>query len=435
MSYKQMTGNLISATKLVPTANSSAAYGVATGVWNLNDMYDYKRGGQWPIPAGVPGAPTITGVTGGNAQVAVAFSANASTGGLDVSSFTALASSGQSASATSSPITVTSLTNGTAITFTVKANNAAGASAASSASSSVTPSAPQYALIIFPKGSGEIARFDMTTTGSFTDHGDDLITDKLANACAGSATIALWGGNADNASITYSTFATAGNTTDFGDVAVAATYSAGLSNGTNAFFFGGGGVGGGALNTTTNVIQSKAFSSSGNMTDYGDLSVARRNLRGCGSPTRGLVGAGYTGSAYSNVVDYFSLSSSGNATDFGNLSLAGRGTLGPSFSSSVRAFWAGGVSTSSYDNGIDYFTIASTGNATDFGDLVNDPVHCFGVSNATHGFMGGGYATNGLTNLIQRITMATTGSAEDYDDLDAAKAVYSSVSSAHGGIA
>ena len=46
MSYKQMTGNIISATKVEPDATHEA--GGASGVWHLPDIYDYKRGANWP---------------------------------------------------------------------------------------------------------------------------------------------------------------------------------------------------------------------------------------------------------------------------------------------------------------------------------------------------------------------------------------------------
>ena len=44
MSYKQMTGNIISATKVEP--DGFYTNNAASGVWNLQDQYDYVRGGN-----------------------------------------------------------------------------------------------------------------------------------------------------------------------------------------------------------------------------------------------------------------------------------------------------------------------------------------------------------------------------------------------------
>ena len=84
-----------------------------------------------------------------------------------------------------------------------------------------------------------------------------------------------------------------------------------------------------------------------------------------GSGGRGLFGGGDSGTL-SNVIDYVTIATTGNATDFGDLTVA-RGYLA-SCSSSTRGLFGGGESTG-YSNVIDYVTIASTGNATDFGDL------------------------------------------------------------------
>jgi hypothetical protein len=92
-------------------------------------------------PATVPGAPTIGAVTAGNGQVSVAFTAPASNGGSAITGYSATCGAITVNGATS-PIVVSPLTNGTAVTCTVKANNAVGPSAASAASASVTPVAP-----------------------------------------------------------------------------------------------------------------------------------------------------------------------------------------------------------------------------------------------------------------------------------------------------
>ena len=91
----------------------------------------------------VPDAPTGVTATAGNAQAAVSFTAPASDGGSPITSYTVTSSPGGiTAGGSSSPITVTGLTNGAAYTFTVTATNAVGTGPASSPSNSVTPIAP-----------------------------------------------------------------------------------------------------------------------------------------------------------------------------------------------------------------------------------------------------------------------------------------------------
>jgi len=91
----------------------------------------------------VPGAPTGVSATAGNAQATVTFAAPVSNGGSAITGYTVISSPGGfTATGSTSPITVTGLTNGTAYTFTVTATNANGTSPASSASNSATPSAP-----------------------------------------------------------------------------------------------------------------------------------------------------------------------------------------------------------------------------------------------------------------------------------------------------
>ncbi len=93
-------------------------------------------------PRTVPEAPTGVTATAGNGQATVSFTAPAN-GGSAIMNYEVTASPGnRSVTGTSSPITVTGLSNGVAYTFTVKAVNGAGSSAASVASNAVTPSAP-----------------------------------------------------------------------------------------------------------------------------------------------------------------------------------------------------------------------------------------------------------------------------------------------------
>ena len=66
-------------------------------------------------------------------------------------------------------------------------------------------------------------------------------------------------------------------------------------------------------------------------------------------------------------MDYVTIASTGNATDFGDLTVA-RSSAAP-FASSTRGCFGGGY-TPSYQDVVDYITIASTGDALDFGDLI-----------------------------------------------------------------
>ncbi len=96
-------------------------------------------------PATVPGAPTIGTVTGGNASVAVSWTAPASNGGATITGYVVtpyiggVAQTTQTFNSAATTETVTGLTNGTAYTFKVAAINSMGTGAQSAASSSVTP--------------------------------------------------------------------------------------------------------------------------------------------------------------------------------------------------------------------------------------------------------------------------------------------------------
>ncbi|MCS6125152.1 Ig-like domain-containing protein [Shewanella baltica] len=94
-----------------------------------------------------PYAPTIGAATAGIGQASVAFSAPANNGGAAITGYTVTSNpDGISAGGngfTTSPITVTGLTNGTAYTFTVTATNAIGTSPASGVSNSVIPKVNQ----------------------------------------------------------------------------------------------------------------------------------------------------------------------------------------------------------------------------------------------------------------------------------------------------
>ena len=82
------------------------------------------------------------------------------------------------------------------------------------------------------------------------------------------------------------------------------------------------------------------------------------------------IGGGTNSGGYNNIIEYITIATTGNSTDFGNLT-EGRSSTGQA-SSETRGLFAGGKYTNgggSVRNTIDYITIATTGNGTDFGDL------------------------------------------------------------------
>jgi hypothetical protein len=86
----------------------------------------------------IPDAPTVGTATAGAESATVEYTA--ATKGGPATTFTALSNPGSiTGTGSSSPITVSGLTAGTAYTFTVRGNNATGSGEYSSASGSVTP--------------------------------------------------------------------------------------------------------------------------------------------------------------------------------------------------------------------------------------------------------------------------------------------------------
>ena len=84
------------------------------------------------------------------------------------------------------------------------------------------------------------------------------------------------------------------------------------------------------------------------------------------SSTRGVFSGGYPGSLV-DVIEYVTIDTTGDVTDFGDLTVA-RFSFGGN-SNNIRSVSGGGW-TDAASNVIDYVTIASTGDATDFGDMI-----------------------------------------------------------------
>jgi hypothetical protein len=230
----------------------------------------------------------------------------------------------------------------------------------------------------------------IASAGNATDFGDlTPFTDNLAG-CS-SSTRGLFAGGVDALgnnlnTINYITIASVGNSTDFGDLLYTPSSLASCSSTTRGIFAGGNG--GGPTYATVNVINYVTIASTGNATDFGDLYLAEQGLAGCSNSTRGLFGGGTiagSGGAGTNVISYITIASTGNSTDFGDLTVVRN--LIAACSSSTTGIFAGGTQPGGGSppvNVMDYVTISVTGNATDFGDLTVARASLAGCS-AGHG--------------------------------------------------
>jgi hypothetical protein len=138
--------------------------------------------------------------------------------------------------------------------------------------------------------------------------------------------------------------------------------------GARGVFAGGATQGGGG----TNVIDYITIQSTGNATDFGDLTNTRNASCGASSLTRLVSCSGDIGSpsfTQTNVLDYVTIASTGNAIDFGDDFAVSSGTSGAA-SNNTRGLFAGGYAPARGTNTIRYITIASAGNTEDFGDLI-----------------------------------------------------------------
>lgn len=268
----------------------------------------------------------------------------------------------------------------------------------------------------------------IASTGNAADWGDLTVARSDVGSCS-SSTRGVWGGGTTGSYsnvIDYITFSSKGNATDFGDLLNTSLTVAACSSSTRGVFNGAYRVQNGAYIT---------IASTGNATTFGTLTVTRYNTCSFSSPTRGLFcggdGDGVYSSGYKNIIDYITIASTGNASDFGDLTQAKRVSYGNA-ASSTRGIIAGGAGDFGLTNVINYVTIATTGNATDFGDLIGPQQQIAGASSETRGLFAGG--DNGSSNVIQYITIATTGNSTDFGDLTVARFYMDGCSNAHGGL-
>lgn len=339
---KRYLGNIITQNPTPPADNFETTS--AAGVWSLAEAFAYTKAGLWP--------------TAGNALVQALFAGGGTNGSNVIQS-------------------IDISTTGNAIDFgdlpVLRKNMAACGSSVTAhfmGGKSTSPEASMYSVNF---GSG----------GNATYFGELTVAREYPAAMSNSTRGVIGGGNngtTEYNTIDYITLSSLGSAVDFGNITQGDTTGMGAAGSTTRGLFGGGGDNN--LNPRRNITY-VTIASTGNSATFGNLiatpgtGTGRRYLCAFSSSTRAVFSGGWSNAAV-NVMDYVTIASTGDATDFGDLTVARDYVAGAS--STTRGVTGGG--TTSGSNVIDYVTIASAGNAIDFGDLLsieNDLAACSNV--------------------------------------------------------
>lgn len=215
----------------------------------------------------------------------------------------------------------------------------------------------------------------ISTPGNATDFGDLRNSDRGMIPTSDGTYGAFAGGNkGTNATwtneISYVTIATPGNATDFGDRTSIGGYGGGAGGTTRGLFFGGRYISG---NTqyVLNIIDYITIANPGNATDFGDLSANSAYGAAASDKTRAvhsLSSPDASDGNATNAIEYVTVDTTGNATDFGDLTKA-KLDLGACGNGTRVVFCGGDDASSNPLNEVEYITVQTTGNAYDLLDL------------------------------------------------------------------
>ena len=270
------------------------------------------------------------------------------------------------------------------------------------------------ALVFGGSSTNSIQYFDITTPGNALAFGTLTYTTERAGALSNGSRVVVMSMPASYKDrMEYVTSSTLGNGTLFGNLVDTMDYTGAVSDGTR-------GVSASRFTGTMNYI---TIATTGNAVAFGNVDTTDNwgnNGLACGSNgTRGVfAGVGTTNG--NNQIQYITIQTTGNTTDFGQLSVKRDFYSFQNVSDTTRTVMGGGLDLSGGGSGglntIDYITTATTGNSTDFGDLTVGLQGASGTSNGTTGVWTGGLTT-GVINTIQSVTIQTPGNAADFGDL------------------
>ena len=276
----------------------------------------------------------------------------------------------------------------------------------------------------------------ISTQGNAVDFGDSTQATEANNtSCVASRIRGIYAGGYTHPTghhnqIGFITFSSTGNSTDFGNLTQSRRAIAGVSNATRGVFCGG------LSPTNRDTIDFVTIASTGDAVDFGNLTQARQSGTAMSSPTRGVIHGGYFHPSYV-ANEFITIASTGNAQEFGDALVTSNNRYGNNgLSNSIRGLVAGGITgPGTITKYIESYQLANGGSGTSFGDLSTTTRTKSGIASPTRGvFAGGRSPADPGTAGIEYVSMQTEGDAVNFGDLTQARYEHAPMGNAHGGL-
>ena len=274
----------------------------------------------------------------------------------------------------------------------------------------------------------------VASTGNATDFGD-ANQNGYAPLVANSPTkLFCAGGQPGATGIGIFTFSTLGNQVKWGDLPAKGAQGAGSASHTRGIFQMGEAAS--PIGAASNRLESISMTTSGDSTDFGDLTVGRQDTYGVAAQGHGALELGFfpresvtympgSGRGFvhggapgpTEVIQKIDISTAGAVSDFGDLTAA---TRDPSGCGTITRIFSFGGSSPSITNTINSYSPLSEGNASDYGDLSVARGNNAGTANRTRGLSAGG-VDPGMSDVIDYFSTTSAGNATDFGNLTAAR--------------
>ena len=151
------------------------------------------------------------------------------------------------------------------------------------------------------------------------------------------------------------------------------------------------------------------------------------------SPTRAIFSGGYSPSTGVNTQNYVTISTTGNASDFGDLTYT-NAAASKGQSNAVTGLVIGGQSGGTYSDNTNKVTIASLGSTIDGGDMSETKTYVGAMASPTRLVVAGGVNGGSISNAISYKEINSSGDFLDFGDLSAQVANTDATSNGHGGL-